>query len=180
MKKVISLVFACLMCFVSFSTAQTSTSTTNSDVTLTPKEMAVSQAFLKKQGKLSWPVAKGTKVSDYGTQPHREIPSVSFENHGIDILTKPRTTVRAIFKGKVTTIIEIMGKNVVMIRHGRYISVYQNLTDIRVTKGDMVSTKQPIGKVSTDYSSDEYILHFELWDNSEHVNPSLWLSRKIR
>ncbi|MBO7647064.1 MAG: M23 family metallopeptidase [Bacteroidales bacterium] len=180
MKKFIPLILACFMCFVSCSTTQKATSTKTSSATLTPEETAVCQAFQNKQGKLAWPVAKGTKVSDYGTQPHREIPSVSFENHGIDILTKPGTTVRAIFKGKVTTIIEIMGKNVVMIRHGCYVSVYQNLTDICVKKGDMVSTKQPIGKISNDYTTDEFLLHFELWEDSEHVNPNLWLSRKNR
>ena len=184
MKTIIPLIFACLLCFASCSTTQkatsTTTSTTTHSITLTPESMAINQAFMNKQGKLSWPVAKGTKVTDYGTQPHHSVPSVTIESHGIDIQTNPGTTVRSIFDGEVTTIIDIMGEKVLMIRHGYYISVYKNLTDICVKKGDKVTTKQPIGKVSKDSSTGEHILHFELWEDTENVNPNLWLSRKIR
>jgi len=45
-------------------------------------------------------------------------------------------------------------------------------------KGDKVSTKQTIGTVAQNASSNTYELHFEIWKNDRYVNPNEWLARK--
>jgi murein DD-endopeptidase MepM/ murein hydrolase activator NlpD len=65
-----------------------------------------------------------------------------------------------------------------MIRHGEYITVYQNLASTSVKVGDKVSTKQTIGTVAKSASSNTYELHFEIWKNDHYVNPNDWLARK--
>lgn len=148
------------------------------EIMLTPEEQLISNSFESNKGKLPWPVVKGAKVGDFGSYPHPDVPSVMIENRGIDILVEPSTAVRAVFQGEVTGILEVMGTKVLMIRHGEYLTVYQNLASVNVRKGDKVSTKQTIGTVGKSTSNNTYELHFEVWKNSSYLNPNVWLSRK--
>ena len=163
----------------SSSSGSTSTSPKSSTtISLTPEEKTLNASFINNKGKLPWPVAKGAKVSDFGSYPHPDVPSVQIENHGIDIMVEAGTPARAVFEGVVTGVMNIMGTTVVMIRHGEYLTVYQNLTSANVKKGDKVSTKQTIGTVAKSTSSNTYELHFEVWKNDRYVNPNEWLARK--
>ncbi|HPE40574.1 MAG TPA: peptidoglycan DD-metalloendopeptidase family protein [Bacteroidales bacterium] len=147
-------------------------------IELTPEEQLVSNSFINNKGKLPWPVVKGSKISDFGTAPHPDVPSVMIENRGIDILVEPGTHVRAIFEGIVSGVLEMMGSKVVMVRHGEYLTVYQNLATVNVKKGDKVTTKQVLGTVGKSSGSNSYELHFEVWKNTSFLNPNSWLSNK--
>lgn len=161
------------------SSSSTSTSTrATAAIALTPEEATLNTSFINNKGKLPWPVAKGAKVSDFGNYPHPDVPSVQIENHGIDIMVEAGTPARAVFDGVVTGVMNIMGTTVVMIRHGEYLTVYQNLSSARVKKGDKVTTKQTIGTVAQSPTSNTYELHFEIWKNDRYVNPNEWLARK--
>ncbi|MBR4135853.1 MAG: peptidoglycan DD-metalloendopeptidase family protein [Bacteroidales bacterium] len=163
----------------SSSTASASTNTrSTATITLTPEEKTLNNSFVNNKGSLPWPVAKGAKVGDYGNYPHPDVPSVIVENHGIDIMTEAGTPVRAIYQGEVTAVLDVMGSKVIMIRHGEYISVYQNVTGVKVKKGDKVSTKQTIATVAKNSATNTYEMHFELWKNDAHVNPNSWLARR--
>lgn len=146
------------------------------EIVLTPDEQLVSNSFANNKGKLPWPVAKGAKVGDFGSYPHPDVPSVMIENRGIDILVEPNTSVRAVFQGEVTGILDVMGTKVLMIRHGEYLSVYQNLASVNVKKGDKVTTKQTVGTVARSSTNNTYELHFEVWKNNVYLNPNQWLS----
>lgn len=147
-------------------------------VSLTPEEQTLNNSFINNKGKLPWPVVKGAKVSDFGHYPHPDVPSVMIDNHGIDILVDAGTPARAVFNGEVTAILDIMGTKVVMVRHGEYITVYQNLASVNVQKGNKVTTKQTLGTVAKNASSNTYELHFEVWKNNSNLNPNDWLARK--
>ncbi len=161
------------------SSGKTSTSAkSTASISLTPEEATLNASFINNKGKLPWPVVKGAKVSDFGSYAHPDVPSVQIENHGIDIMVDAGTPARAVFDGVVTKITNIMGTNVVMVRHGEYLSVYQNLSSVNVREGEKVSTKQSLGTVAKNASSNTYELHFEIWKNDRYVNPSEWLARK--
>ena len=165
------------------NTANTSSSSgsgkaSTNAIVLTPDEQLVSNSFVNNKGKLPWPVAKGAKVGDFGSYPHPDVPSVMIENRGIDILVEPNAPVRAVFQGEVTGILDVMGTKVLMIRHGEYLSVYQNLASVNVKKGDKVNTKQNIGTVAKSTTNNTYELHFEVWKNNTYLNPNQWLSGK--
>lgn len=162
----------------STSGTTTTSSRANATITLTPEEKTLSNSFVNNKGSLPWPVAKGVKVSDFGSYAHPDVPSVTIDNHGIDIMTDAGTAVRAVFQGEVTAVMDVLGTKVVMIRHGEYLTVYQNLATISVKKGDKVSTKQTIGTVGKNNSSNTYELHFEIWKNNSYQNPNSWLARK--
>ena len=158
------------------SSSSSGKTSTKNEIVLTPDEQLVSNSFANNKGKLPWPVAKGAKVGDFGSYPHPDVPSVMIENRGIDILVEPNTSVRAVFQGEVTGILDVMGTKVLMIRHGEYLSVYQNLASVNVKKGDKVTTKQTVGSVARSSTNNTYELHFEVWKNNVYLNPNQWLS----
>ena len=162
----------------STAAASSTSPKSSASIALTPEEKTLNASFVSNKGKLPWPVAKGAKVSDFGNYPHPDVPSVMVDNHGIDIMVESGTPVRAVFEGVVTGVMNIMGTTVVMVRHGEYLTVYQNLASTSVKKGDKVSTKQTIGTVAKSASSNTYELHFEIWKNDHYVNPNEWLARK--
>jgi septal ring factor EnvC (AmiA/AmiB activator) len=159
----------------SATTASTTTASNNTILSLTPEEQTLSNSFANNKGRLPWPVAKGAKIADFGSYPHPDIPSVMIENKGIDILTEANVPVWCIFQGEVSGVMDIMGTKVLMVRHGEYVSVYQNMASVNVKKGDRVSTKQTLGTVAKVSGGSTYELHFEVWKNSSNLNPNQWL-----
>lgn len=147
-------------------------------IALTPEEQTLNNSFVANKGSLPWPVAKGAKVGEFGNYAHPDVPSVMIENRGIDIMTDAGCAVRAVFQGEVSAVMDVMGTKVVMIRHGEYISVYQNMATVSVSKGAKVSTKQNIGTVAKNSATNTYELHFELWKNDSYLNPNSWLARR--
>lgn len=160
------------------STTSSASTRSSASIALTPEEQTLNNSFVSNKGSLPWPVAKGAKVGEFGNYAHPDVPSVMIENRGIDIMTDAGSAVRAIFQGEVSAVMDVMGTKVVMIRHGEYISVYQNLASVSVTKGTKVSTKQSIGTVGRNSATNTYELHFEIWRNDSYLNPNSWLARR--
>ena len=146
---------------------------------LTPEEKLISDNFQGNKGKLPWPVERGIITQKYGVQQHAVLKQVKIDNDGIDISTVKGAEVRALFEGEVTKIVAILGANyTVILRHGNFLSVYQNLVDLKVKQGDKVKTKQILGMVYTDNETNTTILHMEIWKESNIQNPEDWISRR--
>lgn len=144
-------------------------------LTLTPEAQKLSNTFEANKGKLPWPVAEGIITGKHGEQPHPVLKGITIKNNGVDITTKKDAPVRAVFEGEVTGLATVPGfGKVVMIRHGEYLSVYSNLRDVLVKKGDKIKTKQNIGVVDTDENGKTEV-HFEIWKGSTLMNPEFWL-----
>lgn len=148
--------------------------------TLTPEARELSSDFEKNKGKLPWPVERGVITSGFGKQPHPVLPGIIIENNGIDITTEKGASVRALFRGEVSSVIVIPGAGkAVVVSHGAYRTVYSNLREASVAKGDKVETKQQIGIVMTEDNSST--AHIELWkitsDGVIKVDPAVWLFR---
>lgn len=144
---------------------------------MTPAEKALAASFSNNRGRLPWPVERGYISGRYGSQPHPSVPNITIENHGVDITTENQATVRAVFEGEVTEIQVLAGTRVVFVRHGDYISVYQNLSNVSVKQGQKVSTKQTIGTVAQNREGQS-VLKFYLTQNNQFQNPQSWLSGK--
>jgi septal ring factor EnvC (AmiA/AmiB activator) len=100
------------------------------------------------------------------------------QNNGIDITSSPGTEVRAVFEGQVTKVFAILGANyTVLIRHGEFLSVYQNLVNVRVKTGDTVLTKEGLGEAFTDEKENVASIHFEVWQERTILNPEEWISK---
>lgn len=145
---------------------------------LTPEQKLLGNSFLQNKGRLPWPVQRGVITSEFGLVNHPVLAGVKINNNGIDISTTPGAGARAIYDGEVTSVFAILGANyAVMVMHGEYISVYQNLIDVKVKPGDKVIAKQELGKVHTDEEEGVAVLHLQLWKSKQILDPNLWLSK---
>ena len=143
---------------------------------LTPEAKALSSNFENNKGKLPWPTSKGVVTAYYGEHWHPVLKGIKIYNNGVDISTNGDGKARAVFEGEVSGVIVLPGSGkAVMVRHGAYISVYANLVDVFVQKGDKLTTKQEIGKAKTNQQKGQTHVHFELWKGQTTMNPAQWL-----
>lgn len=139
---------------------------------------ALSGSFAENKGKLLFPVAGSYKiVRKFGRQPHPTLKHVETDNSGIDIEVGKGSKARAIFSGKVSAIFRQDGFNtIVMVRHGKYISIYAGLSGVNVKQGDTVKAGQTLGSIYSDpEDSNRTILHFEIRNERQKLNPTLWV-----
>jgi septal ring factor EnvC (AmiA/AmiB activator) len=142
---------------------------------LTAEAKALASKFTENKGKLPWPVVKGLVVRGYGKQAHPTLPGISVESNGIYIETEDGAKARAVFEGTVLAIQSVNGQFAIYIQHGNYISIYNNLEQVYVKKGDKVATKQEIGLIHTDRVTDKTILKFQMWRDTNRENPTSWI-----
>ncbi len=135
-------------------------------------------SFESNKGRLLFPVSGKYKiVRPFGRHKHPDLPHVVTDNSGIDIEVPPGGNARAVFGGTVSAIFRQPGFNtIVMVRHGSYLTIYANLTDILVKKGDVLKQGQTLGRIYSDPDDDNRsILHFELRKETQKLNPSAWV-----
>ncbi|MGV7106583.1 murein hydrolase activator EnvC family protein [Flavobacterium sp. U410] len=143
---------------------------------LTPEGKIVSDNFKANKGRLPWPVEKGYIQLRYGNYQDPVHKGVTHLNSGIEIAAMPGSTARAIFDGEVLQVQVIQGtKKAVFIRHGDFITIYQNLDNVSVSVGDKVTIKQTIGNIVTD-GSGKAVIKFLVLQNTTTLNPEQWLS----
>jgi murein hydrolase activator len=146
---------------------------------LTPEQKLVGESFVQNKKRLPWPVERGVITEHFGINQHPVLSNVQTHNNGVSITTEAGAKVRAIFNGEVSRVFGITGGNTaVIIRHGKYLSVYSNLREVTVKKGDKIATKQTIGTVYTDADDDnKSILKFQIWLENQKLNPEEWIGR---
>jgi len=151
----------------------------SSKIALTPEGKILAADFKANRGKLPWPVEKGFISLGYGDQPHPIYPSLTVHNSGVEITTESGATARAVFEGEVSSIMVLSPINrAVMIQHGDYFTVYQNLSQVFVNKGDKVNIKQSLGKVRTSGDTGKTIIKFLILQNTSNNNPEGWLQNR--
>lgn len=162
---------------------ETKSEGTRSGYEVTPEAQALGENFEANKGKLPWPVEHGTIIREFGDRPHPVLKNVTESNPGIGISTNDEETVRAVFEGTVAEVFYTPSHHrLVMIDHGTYFSVYGNLKQVAVSKGQTVATKQSLGTVYTDPDSGASELEFMIWKSTSggtalKLNPALWLYR---
>ena len=143
---------------------------------LTAEAQLISKNFNTNKGKLPWPVSKGYVVLGFGKQPHPIVKTTTIQSNGVRIRTSSDVEARTIFDGLIYSI--ILSKNntyTVLIQHGNFFTVYKNLSEIFISKGDKVKTKELLGKISTDVSTQQTILSFSIFKDGIPQNPSSWI-----
>jgi septal ring factor EnvC (AmiA/AmiB activator) len=143
---------------------------------LTPAAKALAADFVKNKGRLPWPVRSGVVTSRFGTQPHPIVKTISINNNGVNIDTDTGGKARAVFNGTVSEVQVLKGANkAVMVRHGDYITIYDNLEKVFVKRGDVVNTGQELGAVATSRTSGKTTLHFLIYKNMQKMDPADWI-----
>lgn len=145
---------------------------------LTPEQKLVSDEFEKNKGRLPWPTRQGIITEKYGEHKHPVIKDLIVRNDGIDISTPHKEPVRVVFNGEVSKIFAIKGANyTVIVKHGTYYTVYNNIENVNVNVGQKVSTKQELGYNCKSRTGENYAVHFQLYKGIERLNPEEWISK---
>lgn len=169
----------------SASNKKTSTKPTKpAERTATPRfyeednaDRALNGSFQANKGRLPMPITGSYFISaHYGQYNVEGLRGVQLDNKGINITGQPGAQARSVFAGEVTAIFSLGGMQNVIVRHGSYMSVYCNLANCAVKRGQKVSARQLLGRVATD-ASGNCTLHFQLRREREKLNPEPWLGR---
>lgn len=138
----------------------------------------LTRLFESNKNRLNWPVSSGFIASKFGKQQHPVLKRITIINDGVGIQTEKDSQVKAVFDGEVTLIGTIQGKNnIVVIRHGDYLTVYARLKTINVKKGQRVRVNDVIGEVFTDRDGVTE-LEFQVYKGTTKLNPENWLAMK--
>jgi len=146
--------------------------------TMTPEQKLIGENFLDNKGRLPWPVEKGIITNQFGVHQHPVLKYVTENNFGIEITSSGKTTARSVFKGEVTRIFAISGANMtVIVRHGKFLSVYNNLINVKVKTGENIETRQELGEVFiTPGGEGTCTMKFMIF-NEKYLNPEEWIAK---
>jgi septal ring factor EnvC (AmiA/AmiB activator) len=164
----------------STSTAATKPSTstaapkrTESYLTLNEGQRSLAASFERNRGSLPWPVDNGFVSIPFGTS---KVGGLNIDNPCITISTPSAgATVKAVFDGEVSSVSNLGDAMMVMIRHGKYFTVYSNLSSASVSVGSTVRTGQAIGRSAEADDGSGGQLDFYLMIEKKNVNPQPWL-----
>ena len=158
--------------------AESNKNNNSTNFALTPEGRLISTNFQANKGRLPWPVKEGVIIRRFGTQRHPVVRTTTINSNGISIATSPNSVAYSVFDGEVLSVYGFSGGNPgVLIRHGKYISNYQNLSSIFVKKGDKIQANDEIGIVFTNESTGKTVLKFNVFNEMKPENPNIWLDK---
>lgn len=133
-------------------------------------------AFSELKGNLNWPVARGKVIRKFGESLNPKLKTVTV-NYGIDIKASGDLSVKCVAEGVVSTVEWLPGYGTVMIvsHKGNYRTVFGHLSEVFVKEGDKINSGGAIGKIGESVEGN--ILHFEIWNGRQNVNPESWLRK---
>jgi len=145
---------------------------------ISPESQQLSANFETNRHRLPWPVASGSVISSFGEHEHPLLKGIKIKNNGVNIIPGRDNRTQSVFDGEITGIVSIPGAGkAVIIRHGEYLTVYGNLSEVYVSKGERVKARQNLGLVMNN-EENKPELHFELWRGTQTLDPQEWLIRK--
>jgi murein hydrolase activator len=142
----------------------------------TPEGIAMTGNFEKNRGKLPWPIEKGQIAIHFGTY---SIPGTTIKgnNPGLTMETEPGAVVKAVFEGEVSRIFDIEGNWTVLVRHGKYFTVYSNLSAVSVQKDQKITIGQMVGRAAVNNDGNGEI-EFLLMVENRNLDPEAWIRRR--
>ena len=148
-------------------------SSLNGKIIYSPVDQKVSSKFEDNRGKFLMPLEGGVVVEGFGEHNHPVLAHVKVKSNGVKIVSSSGSTVFTIFNGQISKVLTIAGLNkILIVRHGKFLTVYSNLSQVFVKVGDVIAVGQSIGAVK----SGNY-LQFEIWNENQPLNPDVWLRK---
>ena len=138
---------------------------------------AMSGSFLNNKKKLPVPITGPYLVVEgYGVKNAISGKgNVPINTGGITLEGGKGAQARCIFDGKVTAVLDTGNYTFVLVRHGKYISVYCNLENVRVSGGEEIKAGDIIGDIAVDAKEGNPRMLFQLRQEKTKLNPAEWL-----
>ena len=140
----------------------------------TPAGRETSIKFENNKGRLPWPVDAGMVTIRFGTE---NMPGTKLmqKSDGIEIALAPGTAVKSVADGSVSYTGDIGGQQVVFVRHGKYFTIYSNLSSINVSVGQEVKAGSVLGKSGIGLDGEGNMLFMVNNEKGTPLNPESWL-----
>lgn len=140
----------------------------------TPEGVEMSMNFERKN--LNWPVNVGNVIVSFGNYKVTE----KLDGHcdGIEIAVPQGTSVKSVADGTVTYVGDIGGEQAVIVRHGKYFTVYSHLSATIVNRNQSVKSGTVLGKSGVSTSGEESILFMVTTEKGTPLNPRNWLKAR--
>ena len=161
------------------STGMTSVSKdrTYSPLESTPEGMEMSLNFENNRGRLPWPVSNGIVTIDFGVT-NMEGTKLAQKSDCIEVSVPVGTNVRCVADGEVVSTTEVAGILVVLVKHGKYFTGYQNLSSVNVSRGQSVKAGTILGKSGIGIDGEGAIQFYIINDKGVPQNPKPWLKSR--
>ncbi|MBN8837261.1 MAG: peptidoglycan DD-metalloendopeptidase family protein [Sphingobacteriia bacterium] len=141
----------------------------------TPEGLTQSINFENNKGRLPWPVNGGVVTHEFGVE---QVNKIRVVNDGIFISVPVGANVKCVADGEVAAIIPLDDDDAVMVKHGKYFTVYNKLTGVSVSKGQKVNAGTVVGKAAADLSGSGEIEFRVMNGNNQYINPASWLKQR--
>lgn len=146
---------------------------TTSNFTNADPDQKLSGSFASNKGHLPMPITGAYQVvRGFGSNVVDGMKNVHLSSKGLHLKGQPGAKARCVFDGVVSKIYSTGNSYIVMVRHGKYISVYCDLASVSVAAGQKVSTNQTLGALGSNNT-----MQFQLRNWTELLNPRPWLRR---
>ncbi len=158
--------------------ARYSTPVESSEMPTEEQLATLESSFEDQRGELPWPVSSRVVSARFGNRVN-PVYGTSIDNPGIEIVTEPRSEVRSVHDGYVFAVQPISGfGNCVFVKHGRYITVYGNMSDITVGRNTFVEKGDVIGTSGDEDSLKGNSLFFMIRDQNTNLDPEPWFTSR--
>jgi murein DD-endopeptidase MepM/ murein hydrolase activator NlpD len=125
---------------------------------------------------LPWPVRNGYISEPFGTHKHEDLKNIQTQNNGINIVCNKSSQVYPVSPGVVSAVLQVPGmQNSILVKHEGYYSVYANLEDVSVNRGDSLNLESIIGRAGVNEEGITEI-HLEIWKGSLKLDPERYLN----
>jgi murein hydrolase activator len=141
----------------------------------TPEGIRISGSFENNKGRLPWPVEKGLIKLHFGKNNIPELKIIT-NNPGLTIETEAGIAVKAVFEGDVLAVLNIERDWNVIVRHGKYFTVYGNLASVNVAKNHKIIAGQLLGTAATNKDGNGEI-EFILMQEKTNLDPEKWIRK---
>jgi septal ring factor EnvC (AmiA/AmiB activator) len=133
-----------------------------------------SMHFEQNRGRLPWPVDRGNVFIEFGVST---VPGTKLKQNsdGIHIALPEGSAVKSVADGEVSYVGEVNGDQVVMVRHGKYFTVYQQLSSASVSVGKEVKAGSMLGRSGKSIDGEGSIIFTINNERGVPLNPDQWL-----
>ncbi len=133
-----------------------------------------SMHFEQNKGRLPWPVDRGNVFIEFGVST---VPGTKLKQNsdGIHIALPEGSAVKSIADGEVSYVGEVNGDQVVIVRHGKYFTVYQQLSSASVSVGREVKAGSMLGRSGKSIDGEGSIIFTINNERGVPLNPDQWL-----
>lgn len=130
-----------------------------------------SSSFVSQGSSMLPPIVGATITARFGLNTDSEQAGVKLQNNGVNLSAPPSSKVMVVADGQVKKIFVIGTLGVsVLVRHGKYLTVYSNLGSTSVAQGQQVVKGEALGNLGGDGT-----LHFEVWNETTVQDPEKWI-----